>query len=231
MKKRNHFKYLAFVVLALITSCKDDKDTIPSPLQGFYYNFVPSEVGHAAIYDITLITKDEFTGNQDTLRYQLKELIESEFTDLSGRKTQRLELYTRADSTQPWIISDVWTANVISDRYEKKEENISYVKLRFPLVEGNVWNGNLYNSLPEQEYSLTSLNSSSTINGMNFDSTLTVLQSDYEDLLEKSFAIEQYATGAGLIYKESVFIKKDFNNPGAIKAQTKYRQTLVSYSN
>jgi hypothetical protein len=231
MKKSNLIKYLSFALLALISSCKDDTDTTPAPVQGLYYNYVPNQVGHTAIYDINLITKDEFTGNQDTLNYQLKELIESEFTDLSGRKTQRLELYTRSDSTQPWVISDVWTANLLSDRYEKKEENTTYVKLRFPLIEGNIWNGNLYNSLTAQDYSLTTLNSSSILNGMNFDSTLTVLQSDYEDLLEKSFAIEQYAVGAGLIYKESILIKKDFNNPGSIKAQTKYRQTLVSYTN
>ncbi|MFM7176277.1 MAG: hypothetical protein ACKOKB_00845 [Bacteroidota bacterium] len=231
MKTIKLIKFLPLALLILVISCKDDNSSIPSPVQGLYFNYAPNEVGRIAVYDVSLITKDEFTGNQDTLSYQLKELIESEFTDLSGRKTQRLELYTRADSTQPWVISDVWTANLLSDRYEKKEENITYVKLRFPLVEGNVWNGNLYNNLAAQEYSLTSLNTPSILNGLSFDSTLTVLQSDYEDLLEKSFAVEKYATGAGLIYKESIFIKKDFNNPGSIKAQTKYRQTLVSYSN
>lgn len=231
MKTIKLIKFLPLALLILVISCKDDNSSIPSPVQGLYFNYAPNEVGRIAVYDVSLITKDEFTGNQDTLSYQLKELIESEFTDLSGRKTQRLELYTRADSTQPWVISDVWTANLLSDRYEKKEENITYVKLRFPLVEGNVWNGNLYNNLAAQEYSLTSLNTPSILNGLSFDSTLTVLQSDYEDLLEKSFAVEKYATGAGLIYKESIFIKKDFNNPGSIKAQTKYRQALVSYSN
>ncbi|MFM7054018.1 MAG: hypothetical protein ACKOX7_04685 [Bacteroidota bacterium] len=231
MKTIKLIKFLPLALLTLVISCKDDSAPTPTPVQGLYFNYVPNEVGHTAVYNVSLITKDEFTGNQDTLSYQLKELIESEFTDLSGRKTQRLELYTRADSTQPWVISDVWTANLLSDRYEKKEENITYVKLRFPLVEGNVWNGNLYNNLAAQEYSLTSLNTPSILNGLSFDSTLTVLQSDYEDLLEKSFAVEKYATGAGLIYKESIFIKKDFNNPGSIKAQTKYRQTLVSYSN
>ncbi len=231
MIKSKLINYLPVALLALFTSCKDDNDFKPTPVQGLYYNYVPSEVGHTAIYNVNLITKDEFTGNQDTSNYQLKELIESEFIDLSGRKTQRLERYTRGDSTQPWVISDVWTSNLLSDRYEKKEENITYVKLRFPLVDGNVWNGNLYNNLDAQDYSITGLNYSSLLNGMNFDSTLTVLQSDYEDLLEKSFAIEKYATGAGLIYKESIFIKKDFNNPGSIKAQTNYRQTLVSYTN
>lgn len=231
MKKIKLIKFLPLALLILAISCNDEIDPTPNPMQGLYFNYVPNEVGRTAVYDVSLITKDEFTGNQDTLTYQLKEFIESEFTDLSGRKTQRLELYTRADSTQPWVISDVWTANQLSDRYEKKEENVSYVKLRFPLVNGNVWNGNLYNTLTSQEYSLTSLNTPSVLNGLSFDSTLTVLQSDYEDLLEKSFAVEQYATGAGLIYKESIFIKKDFNNPGSIKAQTKYRQSLVSYTN
>lgn len=231
MKKSKLILYLSISISALMSSCKDETETQPMPTQGLYYSYVPNDVGHAAVYDISIITKDEFTGNQDTSIFQLKELIESEFTDLSGRKTQRLELYTRADSTQPWVISDVWTANLLPDRYEKKEENVTFVKLRFPMAEGNVWNGNLYNSNTPQDYSITNLNTSSTLNGINFDSTLTVLQSDYEDMLEKSFAIEKYAVGAGLIYKESIFIKKDFNNPGSIKAQTKYRQTLVSYTN
>lgn len=231
MKKTNLYATLVLLCATIWSACGDKESAAPVPGNETYYHYIPSSVGHEVIYDVSLITKDEFSGTEDTSLFQLKEIIESVFTDISNRPTQRIERFTRADSTAPWVIADVWTANLLSDRYEKNEENNTYVKLKFPVIEGTEWNGNLYNTLPAQTYLYTEVDEPAVVNGMSFDSTLTVLQSDYEDLLEKSFAVEQYASGVGLVYKESVFVKKDFNNPGSIKAQTKYRQTIVSYTN
>jgi hypothetical protein len=231
MKKYSLYLIALMSFTVIVSSCGEEDAPAPVPIIGYNYEYAPSNIGHEVIYDVSLITKDEFSGAQDTSIYQLKEVIESVFNDIAGRPTQRIERFTRLDASQPWVIADVWTANLMDDRYEKKEENTAFVKLRFPISNGLVWNGHLYNTLSPQDFSYSNTNSPDIVNGINFDSTLTVLQSDYEDLLEKVFAVEQYATGVGLIYKESVYIKKDFNNPGAIKAQTKYRQTVVSFSN
>jgi len=231
MKAKNIILPIFMMITVVIYSCNDKESPAPVQVAGLNYQYAPSNIGHEVVYDISLITKDEFSGEEDTANYQLKEVIASTFTDIAGRPTQRIERFTRADTASPWIIADVWTANLLTDRYEKNEENTPYVKIKFPITNGAEWNGNLYNSFPAQPYTYTSIDDPSVVNGINFDSTLTVLQSDYEDLLEKSFSAEQYATGVGLIFKESIFIKKDFNNPGTIKAQTKYRQTIVSYSN
>jgi hypothetical protein len=219
------------VACMLIMSCKDEEPQPQSTPSGMHYSYAPTNIGHEAVYEVTSITKDEFTGNEDTLQYELKEVIESVFTDIAGRQTQRLERYTRNSPSDPWVISDVWTSNLLPDRLERNEENTPYVKLRFPINEGGTWNGNLLNGLTAQDYTYGNINTPLLLNGISFDSTLTVTQIDSEDLLEKNYAVERYATGAGLVYRESIYIKKDFNNPGNIKAQNKYRQTIVSFTN
>ena len=40
------------------------------------------------------------------------------------------------------------------------------------------------------------------LNGLHFDSTVTVLQNNYQDATQKLFYEEQYAKNVGLIYKE-----------------------------
>jgi hypothetical protein len=217
--------------MALATGCKED---VPQPSvnqTGFDYQYAPTNSGHEVTYDVRIIVKDEFTGIQDTTSYQLREVIASTFTDIAGRPTQRIERFTRSDSTQAWVISDVWTSNLLKDRFEKNEENNTYVKLRFPIVQDFEWNGNLFNGQLEKTYTYTSIHQPYSINGFSLDSTITVLQDDYEDLLEKRYELERYATGIGLIYKESTLIEKEFNTPGAIRSQTRYTQKLVSFNN
>ncbi|MFM7079527.1 MAG: hypothetical protein ACKOYC_07020 [Bacteroidota bacterium] len=88
--------YLLFalsVVVAFVSSCKDEEPQPPATQQGFNYQYVPTNVGHEVVYDVQLIVKDEFTGIQDTTSYQLKELIESNFIDIAERPTQRIERY------------------------------------------------------------------------------------------------------------------------------------------
>ena len=105
MKKIKLIKFLPLALLILVVSCMDEIDPTPNPMQGLYFNYVPNEVGRTAVYDVSLITKDEFTGNQDTLNYQMKETIESEFIDLSGRKTQTIESIQGKDTKElTWLI-------------------------------------------------------------------------------------------------------------------------------
>lgn len=222
---------LSTAIFLLLQGCKEDDLNPPAIQEGFEYQYAPTDVGHVVVYDVRIIEKDEFTGVQDTVDYQLKELIESTFTDIAGRPTQRIERYTRTDSTQAWIISDVWTSNMLKDRFEKNEENNTYVKLRFPITLDFQWNGNLFNGQLEKTYTYTSIHQPYSINGFSLDSTITVLQDDYEDLLEKRYELERYALGIGLVYKESTLIKKEFNTPGAIRSQTRYTQKLVSFNN
>ncbi|HEX5001297.1 MAG TPA: hypothetical protein VFW78_02275 [Bacteroidia bacterium] len=218
--------YLVVLVVLLAAGCSEDSnDSLPGTLN---YSYFPVNVGHELIYDVTLITKDVFTGN-DTAYYQLKEVVESVFTDNQGRPTQRLERYTRADTSQPWIISDVWTVNMTPTLVEKKEENTTYIKMVFPLLDGKVWNGNSLNNLGSQDYSYTFVDQPYTMNTLSFDSTLRVLQVDDDNAVYTLHQEEIFAAGVGLVYKNQINIQKDF--PSGIKSQRLYTEKLISWSN
>ncbi|MFI5219678.1 MAG: hypothetical protein ACHQNT_09325 [Bacteroidia bacterium] len=180
------------------STCKKENKEIVSES----FNYFPSNVGHELIYDVDSIVKDDFDNSTDTFQFQIKEIIESVFTDIEGRPTLRIERYKRTNSSQAWIIHKVWTANVNSFNAEKKEDNITYVKLIFPSKLNKTWNGNSKNCLGEELYEITSLNDPDVQNNLVFDSTLNVLHSDEDDhFYRKDYAVEKYANGIGLYYK------------------------------
>ncbi len=231
MKKNRSLLFLV-ILFAAFAGCKKDNNEKITPT-GLIYTYFPVNVGHTVIYDVSLITKDEFSGIEDTALYQIMEVVDSIFTDIQGRPTERLERYKRATTLDPWIINDVWTSNLTSTRVEKKEENVTFVKMVFPITGTVSWNGNLYNTLDPQIYEYDQLNQPDLVNGQNFDSTLVVIQANDDNFIETKYEIEEYATGVGMIYKEQTFIKKDNSQPPIVGviSQRIYKQTIVSWNN
>jgi len=223
---------VVLICLAFMAGCKDDDQGTVEP-SGLIYSYYPVNDGHELIYDVKLITKDEFTGAHDTSLYQLKEVVESTITDNQGRPTQRLERYTRATSNDSWMISEVWTSNITPNNVERKEENITYVKMVFPIKSSSSWNGNVFNTEDNQTYRYIDLHTPATVGTLTFDSTITVLQIDEVYWTEKYYSEEKFAKDVGLIYRENIEIIIDRTNPGqpGIKGQRLYTQTLVSYEN
>ena len=220
--------YLLLLLLTVIVSCSEE-ETYNTP-SGLIYSYYPTNVGHEVLYDVSLITKDEFSGDEDTAIYQIKEVIESVFQDNQGRPTQRLERYKRDTPNDPWIITDVWTANMTTNRVEKSEDNIPYVKLVFPITSSVTWNGNVLNTLDPQDYEYDNLHDPDFIGGINFDSTLTVLKLEFNDVFKTVYQVEKYAPGVGLIYREDIEINFKFPVSG-IKSQRLYKETIISWSN
>lgn len=228
--KKSALLLLGLLSVIIFNACNDD--ATESEPSGLIYSYFPVNVGHEVIYDVIHITKDEFTGIQDTAIYQLKEVIESHFSDAAGRETQRLERYTRNTPADPWLIKDVWTSNLTPERVEKKEENITYVKLVFPINSSVEWNGNALNEKDLQMYEYTNLHQAIQVGGISFDSTLTVLEADevlYDSTL---YQMETYAPGVGLIYRENNYVKYYRGLPmDSILHQSLYKETIVSWSN
>jgi len=228
---------LCFCILAMITSLSCNDDETSNTPSGLIYSYFPVNVGHEVIYDVVHITKDDFNSDDDTAIYQVKEIIESQFEDNEGRTTQRIERYTRSTPNDPWVISDVWTSNLTPTRAEKKEENISYVKLVFPINTNAEWNGNTLNTLEPQTYSYMNIHESDMVGGITFDSTISVLQNEIDYFTNYGYEIEKFAPGVGLIYKQkdSIVWDNDNNippqNPPPIKSQDLYKETIVSWSN
>jgi hypothetical protein len=221
MKKLNTFKTLAaFAFLTLLyAGCKKDDSVLGS----FNYSYFPMAVGDSLIYDVHLYDKDL---NEVDSSYQLLECVESIFADNEGRPTFRLERYVRNTPADDWQIYKVWTANLNTTTAEKKEENITYIKLVFPVKKNLNWNGNIKNVYANDfdNYKITSINQPLSQNSLNFDSTLTVTQIDYDYGFEKRYYIEKYAAGVGMIYKEQ---NDSLQGPKV----RRYTETLIYHNN
>jgi hypothetical protein len=219
-------------ISALFFSCKKDKS---ATVVFTGYSYAPENIGHEIIYEVDSIVKSDFDGLTHTNHFQIRELIADTFTDNQGRPTLRLERYKRLTANDPWVIYKVWTANKTNVHYEKKEDNVSYVKLVFPPASSITWNGNSLNTLEQRDYKYASFNVPETFNNLSFDSALTVLQYDYGDFLDTVHNEEKYATQVGMFYKieDSTYYHTDFNNPAydSIVFRRLYTEKIISFSN
>ncbi len=213
---------LCCILLGFLNSC--NKDVTP-PDAG--YGYFPTKIGNWIIYDVVSIEHDAPISKHDTSIFQLKEVIESTFLDNENRETQRIERYTRNDETQPWVIKDVWFSNLTASTAERVEENERLIKLTFPVKKGKTWDGNALNSQDVWIYKYTEVNVPYTINNFSFDSTVTVLQIDEENLVEKKYALEIYAKNAGMIYKELILLNTEID--GTITIGSELTMKINSY--
>ncbi len=212
-------------MLLLLWSCKKETE-LPVDMG---YKYFPVNTGHWVIYDVDSVSYNDFTGQVDSFKFQIKELVESVFFDNEGRETQRLVRYKKLNDTTAWFIKDVWTENLTTTTAEKTEENDRIIKLIFPPHENEKWDGNLYNTKGVQNYKYMNIHSPYSINGFNFDSTLTVLQKDIPTIISYDFQQEIYASHVGLVYKKYVSLSKEPS--GIIKKGVDYSYTINSFGN
>jgi len=194
---------LMIVILTGIFSCKKDKEVLAVDLG---YDYFPSNKGSFVIYEVDSLYYNDFTFTIDTFKFQIKEKIADNFTDLSNRLTQRIERFYRKNSNEEWLIKDVWFANQTANTAEKVEENIRFVKIVFPLKKENSWNGNRFNNIGEQNYTLSKLNQSYQLGSLSFDSIIYISQMADSNLIEKKVAYEIYAKHVGLVFKKQLII-------------------------
>ena len=222
---KNYLLYiLVLIFLILLSSCEKDS-TIKENL---FYEYYPVEVGHWIMYDVDAVVYDDFTGSVDTFYYQVKEVFESSFTDDAGNETIRLERFVRDDPDDNWQIKSVWTARRLPSRVEKVEENIRYIKLVFPPKVNKTWDGNAYNTKPEQTYKITQTHEPHAVNGLQLDSVVTVVQADFETLISKEYKVEKFALNIGMVYKEYVDLKKEID--GTVISGVDLKYSVVDYN-
>ncbi len=227
MPANKQFKRLCiiFCFAVFLSSCKKET-AIPVDMG---YKYFPVNTGHWVIYNVDSISYNDFTHQVDSFRYQIKELVESDFYDNSGRLSQRVERYIRYSDTSEWKIKNVWCETLTASCAERVEENLRMIKLVFPVKDSAAWNGNSYNNLGEQKYTYCNVHAPVTINAIFLDSTVTVLQKDFTSIISEDFQQEVYAAHIGLAYKKYVSLIKE--PTGVIKSGINYSYTLQSFGN
>lgn len=194
-----------FGVLFCGTSCNEES-TPPLTINMSYFPLSP---GKYIIYDVDSTGYSSFDGTVKVSSYQVMEELDSPFMDNEGNEAFKVIRSRRADENSAWRITDIWTTNITEHTAEKVEENLRFIKLDFPVNIGKRWYGNakiLTDSnqtyLKDWVYEYTAVHEQVTLNGVSFDSTVTVMQHDEQNLIEQIIYYEQYAAGVGLIYKK-----------------------------
>lgn len=198
---------ILLLAVILINACKHDEVIEP---QIFHYDYFPLEKGIWVVYTIDSTVWDNVNDSLINYSYQIKELVDTSFLDNTGKKAWRIERYKRKNNDSKWSIADVWYANNTGSTIEQIEEDNRIIKLAFPILSTTKWNANAYNTLGEQEYKYIDIHTSKTINSLQFDSTITVLQKpENSNLVNSSYEYEIYAKGVGLISKKHLFLYKN----------------------
>ena len=190
---------LIILSIFLLLACDNINSNLSLSQDGgkFFY----PKIGQSVVYYVE-DTQHELTGKFVVKTYQLKEVNVSTFKDLEGKEALRIERYRRENNSQKWVIDSVFTAKKEIDKGLKTENNVTYVKILFPIKEGLKWNGNAYNSFGNDIYELKKVNQFFQTNGRKFDNTFTVIQQNDSTLVDLKKKIEIYAENIGMIYQE-----------------------------
>ena len=219
---------MVFALFVLTTSCQKEEPCgcMPPPISGreFVYLYSKSSI----VYDVQQ-TQYALTQLPVMKTYQLKE----DATMGVDGKNISIERYRRENDTQKWTIDSVFSAKKELDKVLRTENNVTFVKLIFPVSEGLKWNGNAYNSLGNDTYQLIKLDQPFQTNGQNFNRTLTVIQQNDSTLVDLKRRMEVYAEGVGMIYQEKTNVSYcnsgDCLGKGKIDFGTKYIVKIKSY--
>lgn len=190
--------YFFLLLLPFLPACNNQVQNID-----IGYTYFPTELGRYYVYQVDSVFVDCQFGVRDTFHYQVKEYFDTLFTDLEGDPAIRIERYKRTDALDAWSISDVWSVKKLSARVEKVEENVRYVKLTFPILQGAAWDGNAYNYITNWGYDYTydEPDVALTVGPYSFDSTVTVFQKVDSSLIYKRYYTETFARNVGMIKK------------------------------
>jgi hypothetical protein len=206
------FGLWSLVLGLLLSSCKNEKDSF---VLDFQYDYAPLDSGRYVIYDVDSIYYS-YTDVQayDSARYQMKQEVGDTFYDNSNELNYELNLYRRTDETSPWIYDRKWIVKRNTTTFQKKEDDVWFIKLVFPPEENKPWDGNIqvpltepYKLFNDWDYHYESVGKPFSTNTLNFDSTLTVVEVNDSNAIDKRLRKEVYAKGVGMVYQEWEILK------------------------
>lgn len=224
--------YGCLLIILFATGCTKDESSNASLND---YNYFPLEQGSWIVYDVDSIVHledDDNTNQTDTslrfYRYQVKETMDSTFTDGEGDITFRIRREIRDTVSSDWSFMNVWTCKRIYNSAQRVEDNLRFVKLAFPVDDRRPWNGNAYNILPVEEYMYSDIHAPLSAGGFTFDSSVTVIQTEFISQINRIIKKEKYSMHIGMVMKQRDSLNVD-GLIGQVLNGIEYRMTVNDY--
>lgn len=178
-------------------------------------DYYPVKVGNYWIYEVsqTTFTNQFLHEPGDSLTFQVRERVDTVFSNQAGELTYKLIRSRRISARQAWGSDSVITINRSFSDLRYSQDNQKWVKLIFPVAENKKWDGNAFNNRGAEEYYYTQVARPFRLGDTTYTNTVRVLQLLVENQVERRERQEVYALGVGLIFKKTVNI--DFCNGGS----------------
>lgn len=202
-----------------MTGCADKKIELTSPALSVYY---PLNVGKFIVYKVDSSVLTQFGRDTIVRRYQAKDVVDAKIIDATGRESFRIiRSMSNSTGTAPFVATHTFQASAQgTDWMEYVENNLRYMRLRFPIFDGFEWKGNSFidaSSINSQvrylfdwTYRYENVGLPFTIEGKTYNNTITVLQRNEivpegpfnpQFFKQYDYSIEVFAEGIGLVYK------------------------------
>ncbi len=196
--------------LVLAVGCGGDDPDEFTPTD-FGYDYLPLTVGDWIEYKVDSTVYDDFTQSVDTFTFFHREQIVESYDDLEGREVYRVERFRKESEGDTYRRILTFELLQTAQRAERKAFGQRIVPLTYPVSEGRTWDANAFNTDQSQDYEYLSVDDLESINGLDFQQSVRVLQAnDTDNFVIREYAEERYARGIGLIYQENLFIETQF---------------------
>ncbi|MCP4459867.1 MAG: hypothetical protein GY816_17870 [Cytophagales bacterium] len=194
MQKRN---WLLLFSILMMFSCTKESETLP-----LGQDYFPIAIGDYRMYDVTETTYVDKVETIET--YQLRE----SFYDLieSGNETTFLMRIERRETDQDnWLSVENIAILQTASNLEYKEQNMTFVKMSFPVIVNRVWDGNAQNQDFEQLYHYEELGSSD-YTFENSDHIKVIISDLPANIVAQDERFETYAQDVGLVERNFIEI-------------------------
>jgi hypothetical protein len=208
-------RLLALFSLTVILACGNESEPPPSIPDSEQY--FPLSIGRSITYAVDSIVFDDAPGGntRDTVSFQLREEIVGKVLAGTGDSAFVIHRFRRDEPTGPWVLRDVYTSGIAGAEALRTEENVTFVKMTFPLWPGNGWVSTAYISpetvvqvgtenLEPYEYwesLVLDVDVAGQVGDVGFANgqLMHVRQVDADDGLTKRTVLETYARNVGLV--------------------------------
>jgi hypothetical protein len=187
------------ILLTFLLACTEKVEGPVPGINGLLY--FPIEVGVFRDYsarEVIYFTPEDV----QTREFQIREVIERKFTNQQGKESFEIFRYSRANSNAQWNLDSLWVVRSESNRIVQIENNIPFIKLVFPILEGRSWDGNGLNGRNTELYQYTELLQTYSTGPNNFSDCVYVQQQDDDDALTiRDIRFEVYCKEVGLVHR------------------------------
>ncbi|CAN5901329.1 hypothetical protein BH24BAC1_BH24BAC1_01110 [soil metagenome] len=163
------------------------------------HRYFPLEVKSFRVYDVT---ETRYLHDlPTTTTYQVRERVDSVFTDLANQRAYRIVRSRRGNEAQVWVDDSVIVATRSISDLRVSRHNVKVVQMIFPVRNGKSWNPNAFNTAGAASFTYKDVGNPYSYDNKTYEKTATVVQGDVSNLIELDRREEVYAEDIGPVFK------------------------------